>query len=79
MDEMVFGVFSRAGEGKYIMRIATGALAGSAFTFAKENSSTVAEIKKKLLKANQEQEIAAKNRSLASRKALEGIMFDFSQ
>ena len=78
MQERVSGIFSKAGKDKYIMRVATGKLAGAAFVFAKRNSEVMEKSLNKVAKVNRLQEIAAKKRSLASRKALERISFDFA-
>ena len=78
MQERVSGIFSKAGKDKYIMRVATGRLAGSAFVFARRDSEIMEKSLSKVAEINRIQAVAAKKRSLASRKALERISFDFA-
>ena len=78
MDEMVSGIFSKGADETYIMRVATGKLAGAAFTFAKEDSDLNKKLTKSLDEAKIQQDEMSKMRALASKKVLEGISYDFS-
>ena len=77
MDEQVSGIFTKAGDGKYIMRVATGKLAGAAFTFATRDSKIYKKTMNKVSEADRKQDEAVKKRALASQKAFEDISYDF--
>lgn len=77
MGQMVSGIFSKAGNGLYVMRVATGLLSGASFKFGKENSEAVRKRESILTAANEEQERLVKERSLASKRALEGSGYNF--
>ena len=74
---MVSGIFSKAGNDLYVMRVATGLLSGASFKFGKENSEVVRKRESILTAANEEQERLVKERSLASKRAIEGTGYNF--
>ena len=77
MGQMVSGIFSKAGNDLYVMRVATGLLSGASFKFGKENSEVVRKRESILTAANEEQERLVKERSLASKRAIEGTGYNF--
>lgn len=77
MGQMVSGIFSKASKGTYVMRVATGLLSGASFTFAKEGSDAVTKTAAILNNAKEEQDRLVKERSLASKRALERSGYQF--
>ena len=77
MGQTASGIFSKSGKDTYVLRIATGKLAGSSFTFAKRGSEQLQKVKKRVLTAKAAQEQAAKERSLASKRTLERSSYRF--
>ena len=77
MGQPASGIFSKSGKSTYVLRIATGKLAGSSFTFAKRGSEQLNKVQKKIMSAKAAQEQAAKERSLASKRTLERSSYRF--
>jgi hypothetical protein len=77
MGKMVSGIFSKGSKNTYMMRVATGFLAGASFIFAKENSAFAKKTAAILRKHKEEENRLVKERSLASRKALERSGYNF--
>jgi len=77
MGQMVSGIFSKASNDTYVMRVATGILSGASFTFAKEGSDAAVKTAKLLRSAKDEQDRLVKERSLASKRALERSSYQF--
>ena len=76
-DKMISGIFSKAGNETYILRIATGPLSGASFTFATSGADIMRKTEAILTKANEEQERLVKERSFASKKAHERSSYSF--
>ena len=77
MGSVVSGIFSKASNETYVMRVATGVLSGSSFTFSKYNSDFTRKISNKLVLAKKRQDDLVKQRSLAGLKALERSGYSF--